>query len=174
MQVPQDGITWKKTFGAWTPGGESLGAAKLPKNYNGYKAKHKRRPMKELLKKVTENQSLKINEEGEGGGNECALPLASAVGQGTDPDDETPDTAVVKGAIAAIRKVVYSYKHVFCDKLPSDLPPFRVVDHGITLLPGQTPRKGAAQRVVGEERPGTFQAIRTHMFFPYIRKGVIA
>ncbi|KAL8439639.1 hypothetical protein Efla_004547 [Eimeria flavescens] len=178
-----------------------------PKHYKGYKTKHKRIPRKELLKKVTENQSPKINEEGQQGGNGCALSLVSVVGQGTDSIGEAPDSAAVKDAIsialqedkiqmelmgkrknkyqgylvwegiltlgparnssstdietglsgealqrpAAIRRVVHSHKQLFCENVQPGLPLSRVVDHTITLLPGQMPLEGAVYRVVGAE-----------------------
>ncbi|KAL8426925.1 hypothetical protein Efla_006009 [Eimeria flavescens] len=75
------------------------------KHYKGSKTKHKRIHPEQLLKKVSENQSQN-EEEGERGGNGCALTVVSAVGEGTDPAGETPDSAAVKGQLPR-KKAVY-------------------------------------------------------------------
>ncbi|KAL8440065.1 hypothetical protein Efla_004049 [Eimeria flavescens] len=70
-----------------------------PKHYKGNNPKHKRIPIEERLKTVTENLSQKINQEGARGENGSALTLVSAVGHGRDPADETHDSAAAKSAI---------------------------------------------------------------------------
>ncbi|KAL8425872.1 hypothetical protein Efla_007745 [Eimeria flavescens] len=66
-------------------------------------------------------------------------------------DQAQKDTHYRTPQKAATTKVVCSYEHLLCDKLPPVSPPSRLVDHTITLLPGQMPRKGAVYRVGGEE-----------------------
>ena len=40
---------------------------------------------------------------------------------------------------------------MFIDKLPPGLPPERVIDHTITLVPGKLPKKGAVYKLSREE-----------------------
>ena len=52
---------------------------------------------------------------------------------------------------SVIRKVICGYRELFRDKLPPGLPPERVVNHTITLLPGKLPSKGAVYRLAHAE-----------------------
>ena len=44
---------------------------------------------------------------------------------------------------AHILQVIWKYRDIFMDTLPPGLPPERVINHTITLLPGKLPSKGA-------------------------------
>ena len=50
-----------------------------------------------------------------------------------------------------IKRVLISYRHLFIDKLPSGLPPERVIDHTITLVPGKLPKKGIVYKLTKDE-----------------------
>ncbi|KAL8455259.1 hypothetical protein Emag_000914 [Eimeria magna] len=49
------------------------------------------------------------------------------------------------------RRTLTEFRHLSRGKLPSGLPPARVIDHTVTLQPVSLPRKGAIHRIVGEE-----------------------
>ncbi|KAL8424930.1 hypothetical protein Efla_006693 [Eimeria flavescens] len=121
-------------------------------------------PWKNPSKKVTENQLLKISEEGERGGNGCALPLISAVGQGADPAEGTPEPAAVKGAICIAfqddtikMELVGKTKNTnkgdsMCEGILTLGPTANRSNTKLgTWLNGQKSREGAVHRVVGEE-----------------------
>ena len=48
-----------------------------------------------------------------------------------------------------IKQVLMRYRHLFIDKLPPGLPPERVIDHTITLVPGKLPKKGQCTSFLG-------------------------
>ena len=57
---------------------------------------------------------------------------------------------------APILQVTCKYRDIFMDTLPPGLPPERVINHTITLLPGKFPSKGAIYRL----DPGELEAQR--------------
>lgn len=52
---------------------------------------------------------------------------------------------------APIRQVLVKHRELFLDQLPPGLPPQRVIDHTITLVPGKMPSKGAVYRLTKEQ-----------------------
>ena len=50
-----------------------------------------------------------------------------------------------------IKRVLKNYRRLFIDKLPPGLPPERVIDHTITLVPGKLPKKGAVYKLSRDE-----------------------
>lgn len=56
-----------------------------------------------------------------------------------------------QGCPKVIKEVICEFKDLFMDKLPPGLPPERVIDHTITLLPGKMPSKGALYKLGREE-----------------------
>ena len=58
-----------------------------------------------------------------------------------------------------ISNVLLTFRTLFVDALPPGLPPERVLEHTITLIPGQIPRKGPVYRVAGAELEALRQTI---------------
>lgn len=50
-----------------------------------------------------------------------------------------------------VKQCVCQYKEIFRDSLPPGLPPERIINHTITLVPGKLPSKGAVYRLGPEE-----------------------
>ena len=52
---------------------------------------------------------------------------------------------------AALKELICKYKELFKDDLPFGLPPQRVIDHTITLMPGQLLKKGVIYKLGKDE-----------------------
>ena len=59
-----------------------------------------------------------------------------------------------------IKRVLCRYRHLFRDNLPPGLPPERIVNHTITLVPGKIPEKGALYRLPPHELEAQRSIIR--------------
>ncbi|KAL8441804.1 hypothetical protein Emed_007482 [Eimeria media] len=80
------------------------------------------------------------------------LPLAEKTGAPTYAKFEAWVDGAGRDCPPAIREVVLNNKSIFMDNLPPGLPPERVIDHTITLVPGKLPSKGAIYKVSPQER----------------------
>ena len=102
-------------------------------------------------RKAEIQQSPKISREDEQQVT-AALAIGSKVESG--PTYEQFDKwACDKESVCSetIKRVLMSYRHLFIDKLPPGLPPERVIDHTITLVPGKLPKKGAVYKLSRDE-----------------------
>ncbi|KAL8437334.1 hypothetical protein Efla_004292 [Eimeria flavescens] len=156
-----------------------------PKHYKGYKTKHKRIPSKELLRKMIEDQSLNMNEEG---GDGFAPVSRSRPCDCTTLPGEMPREGAVHGVggeeLEAQRKLLQELKG---DKIGATVSTIMDMEQGFHQIRValRDQYKTAFRTCMGKyeskvmrfgfkEAPGTFQAGMMHMFLPCIGKGVIA
>ena len=94
-----------------------------------------------------------INKEGksDNGAELGGLTYVSEAGTPTYAKFEQWIREEGRGCSAPIIRLLCKYKHLFGDSLPPGLPPERVINHTITLVPGKLPSKGRIYKLTKEE-----------------------